>query len=64
MSDNHLHFLSMLGGVLSIAGGEEGLKDLNCSLYLKQAKLGRFKDSHVNLVINEDESNFVSVTLS
>ena len=52
VSDNHLNFLSMLGRMMCLCNGDESLKGLNEGLYLSNL-------SPVNLILNEDESNFI-----
>ncbi len=59
VSENHLHFLSMLGETVSLTGDEIETKDMNFNLYLKNSGLGKIPDI-INLIINEDESTFVS----
>ena len=59
VSENHLHFLSMLGEAISLTGDEIETRDMNFNLYLKNAGLSKIPD-FINLIINEDESSFVS----
>ncbi len=63
VSDNHLHFLSMLGKFFAVTHGGDNLTDGNHYLYLKNAGLAKLKDRVVNLLINEDETNYVSLTI-
>jgi len=62
VSDSHLHFLSMLGKFLNIIKGGEVPSDGNHQLYLKTPAMAKLKDRNVNLLVNEDETNYVSVT--
>lgn len=62
ISDNHLNFLSMLGRMMCLCNGDESLKGLNEGLYLNTANFGSYK-SPVNLILNEDESNFVIILM-
>lgn len=57
VSENHFHFLSMLGEVFQVSGGEKGIKHTNQSLYLRE--LDKFKDSTLNFIVSEDDRNFV-----
>jgi hypothetical protein len=51
----------MLGEVFQVTGGERGIRHTNQSLYLKEAKLDKFKDQTLNFIVNEDDQSFVSL---